>query len=72
MHLIVSVWELDMGKEMNPVFKDWFLQQAINPDKITRHRRKFQEQGQYPASEKVEGRRYKKFKQVRGEGVDAL
>lgn len=72
MHLIVSVWELDMGKEMNPVFKDWFLQQAIDPQKIGRIRRDFQEHGEYPASEKTDRKRYKKFKQVREEGVDAL
>lgn len=70
-HLIVAVWHYQNPQwRLDPA--KWVLKGAMMPESITRHRRKFQEEGLYPASEKVEGRRYKKYQKVTGEGLDAL
>lgn len=62
--LILAVWWLqDNNYEQH--FKEFFLHKAYTPESITRCRRKFQEQGLYPASESIENSRYNKFKDMR-------
>lgn len=63
--LIIKVWELQMGKPMNQAYIDFFVNQAMFPDTITRVRRKLQESGRYSASKEVDKQRFKKFQQVK-------
>lgn len=64
--LIVKVWEIQNGRDMNPSLREFFLNAAAFPDTVTRIRRKFQEHGEYPAVKEVEEQRYNKFTEIRG------
>ena len=70
-HLRVRVWELQMGHDMNPKLKEWFIQKAIDPEMIRRTRQKLQEYGKYPASKEVDEQRFEKYKQVKAEIIEA-
>lgn len=70
-HLIVAVWHYQNPQwRLDPA--KWVLKGAMMPESITRHRRKLQEQGLYPASEEVNEERYSKFQQVRQGNMEAL
>lgn len=63
--LCLAVWYYQ-NPNYHENFKNFFLTKAIMPESITRARRKFQEQGKYLASNKVQEERYRKFKNMRG------
>jgi len=63
--LLVKVWERQMGQPMHPNLKEFVMHKAFSPESIRRTRQKFQEQGQYPASKKVDDARFEKFRQVK-------
>ena len=65
--LILSVWYLQNNNYLDD-FKQFFLNDAIHPDSITRVRRKLQEEGKYPASKDVEEHRFKQYKNMRSYG----
>jgi len=70
-HLIVAVWHYQNPEwRLDPT--KWLLSKAIMPETITRHRRKFQEQGLYLPEEKITEARYSKFKEVRQGNMEAL
>jgi hypothetical protein len=62
--LVVKVWELQAGKEMNDQLKEFLIHEAIFPDSITRVRRKFQQHGKYRATKAVEEVRYEQYKHM--------
>jgi hypothetical protein len=62
--LILAVWWLQ-DNDFESHFKTFFKEKAISPETIRRQRQKYQEQGLYPATEKVQEHRYDLFKQAR-------
>ena len=70
-HLIVAVWHFQNPQwRLDPA--KWVLREAIMPETITRHRRKFQEQGLYLPEEKIVEARYSKYKEVRNGNLEVL
>ncbi len=59
--LMIKVWEKQLGKIMHPQLVRFFLDEAINPETITRTRRKLQQNGLYKANKEVEDQRYQNF-----------
>ena len=62
--LLLTVWWLQ-DENYSADFARFFQYKAIMPETITRGRRKFQEQGKYPATEQVDQQRFEKFKATR-------
>lgn len=63
--LLIAVWERQMGQQMHPNLKEFIMHKAFSPESIRRTRQKFQEQGMYKASDKVDQARFDKFRQVK-------
>lgn len=60
--LLISIWE-DEGLALTPSQREVFLNRCTTAESITRARRKLK--ASYPASDKVNEERYRKFQQYR-------
>ena len=70
-HLIVAVWHYQNPQwSLDPA--KWLLGKAMMPESITRHRRKLQEQGLYPAVTAVNEERYSKYQEVKAGNMEIL
>lgn len=65
--LMLRVWTMQ-DPFYDSHFEEFFLHKGFNPETIRRMRQKLQEQGKYPASKKVNEKRYEKFTQMQGYG----
>ena len=63
--LMITVWEMQMGKNMHPKLEEFFLHKAISPETIRRTRQKLQQHGKYAASETVDNARFEKYKHTK-------
>jgi hypothetical protein len=70
-HLMIAVWHYQgIDWDNNP--KQFILHKGFNCESMTRHRRKFQEQGLYLPEEKIVEARYSKYKEVKNGNLEVL
>jgi len=70
-NLILAVWWLQ-DNEYDKNFREFFIKKAYSPETIRRIRQKFQENGQYLPSKKIEEARYNKYVGMKGYGNQVI